>query len=94
MTRRLHKDDTEVIDFFSRLAVEYRVFELEDRACPHAFLHPAFYKFRFTDGEEISHDFEYSVEAGRHHDETYRDLIAEFERFFEAKRIAREFYER
>jgi hypothetical protein len=37
--------------------------------------------------------FEYSIEAGRHHDDTYRGLVGEFEQFFEARRVALSFYE-
>ena len=58
------------------------------------FLHPKFYRFRFTDSEGVSHEFEYSIEGGRHHNDTYRELVEEFEQFFEAKRVARSFYER
>ena len=93
MTQPLHKDDREVADFLARLALEHKVFELEGRACPHAFLHPTFYSFGFTDTERVSHAFEYSIEAGRHHDDTYRRLVEDFERFFEARRVARSFYE-
>ena len=93
MTEALHKDGREVADFLGRLARVYKVFELEGRACPTVFLHPTFYSFGFTDSEGLSHAFEYSVEAGRHHDDTYRGLVEEFEQFFEARRIARSFYE-
>ena len=93
MSQVLHKDDREVADFLARLALEFRVFELEGRACPHVFLHPTFYSFCFTDSEGISRVFEYSIEAGRYHDDTYRGLVEEFEQFFEASRIARSFYE-
>ena len=93
ITQPLHKDGREVADFLSRLALVYKVFELEGRDCPHAFLHPTFYSFGFTDSEGNSHVFEYSIEAGRHHDDTYRGLVEEFERFFEAGRVARSFYE-
>lgn len=93
MTQPLHKDDREVADFLSRLAREYKVFELEGRACPTVFLHPTIYSFGFRDSEGVSHVFEYSVEAGRHHDDTYRGLVEEFEQFFEARRVARSLYE-
>jgi len=93
MTQPLHKDGREAADFLSRLALVHKVFELDGRACPHAFLHPTFYSFGFTDSEGDSHAFEYSVEAGRHHDDTYRRLVEQFERFFEARRVARSFYE-
>lgn len=93
MTQVLRKDGREVADFLSRLALVYKVFELEGRACPHAFLHPTFYSFGFTDSEGLGHMFEYSVEAGRHHDDTYRGWVEEFEQFFEAGRVARSFYE-
>ena len=93
LTQPLHKDDREAADFLAGLAREYKVFELEGRDWPHAFLHPTFYSFGFTDSEGISHAFEYSVEAGRHHDDTYRRLVEEFEQFFEARRVARSFYE-
>jgi hypothetical protein len=93
MTEVLHKDGREVADFLSRLALVYKVYELEGRAWPHAFLHPTFYSFGFTDSEGAGHAFEYSIEAGRHHDDTYGGLVAEFEQFFEARRIARAFYE-
>ena len=93
MTQPLHKDGREAADFLSRLALVYKVYELEGRACPHAFLHPTFYSFGFTDSEGVGHVFEYGVEAGRHHDDTYRGLVEEFEQFFEAGRIARSFYE-
>jgi hypothetical protein len=93
MTQILHKDGREVADFLTRLARVYRVFELEGRDCPHAFLHPTFYSFGFTDSEGRGHEFEYSIEAGRHHDDTYRKLVEEFEQFFEAERIARSLYE-
>ena len=93
MSQVLHKDGREVADFLSRLAREHKVFELEGRACPHVFLHPTFYSFGFTDSEGISHVFEYSIEAGRHHDDTYRGLVEEFEQFFEARRVARSLYE-
>jgi hypothetical protein len=89
----LHKDGREVADFLSRLALVHKVFELEGRACPTVFLHPTIYGFGFTDSEGSSHVFEYSIEAGRHHDDTYRGLVEEFERFFEARRIARSLYE-
>ncbi|HEX8557756.1 MAG TPA: hypothetical protein VF668_06635 [Pyrinomonadaceae bacterium] len=94
MTQVLHKDDREAADFLAVLAREHKVFELEGRACPHAFLHPTFYSFDFTDSEGTSHVFEYSIEAGRHHDDAYRGLVEEFERFFEAKQVAHSFYER
>lgn len=93
MTQSLHKDDREAADFLAGLAHEHKVFELEGRAWPHAFLHPTFYSFGFTDSEGASHAFEYSIEAGRHHDDTYRGLVEEFERFFEARRVAQNFYE-
>ena len=93
MTEALHKDGREAADFLSRLALVHKVFELEGRDCPHAFLHPTFYSFSFTDSEGFSHAFEYKIEAGRHHDDAYRGLVEEFERFFEAGRIARSFYE-
>jgi hypothetical protein len=93
MTQSLHKDGQEVADFLSRLALVYKVFELEGRACPTVFLHPTFYSFGFTDSEGISHGFEYSIEAGRHHDATYRGLVEEFEQFFEARRIAHSLFE-
>ena len=80
-------------DFLSGLALGHQVFELEGRACPTVFLHPTFYSFGFTDSEGHSHMFEYSVEAGRHHDDTYRRLLEEFEQFFEARRVARSLYE-
>lgn len=92
-TQVLHKDGREAADFLSRLALVYQVFELEGRACPTVFLHPTFYSFGFTDSEGASHAFEYSIEAGRHHDDTYRGLVEEFERFFEAGRVAQSFYE-
>ena len=93
MTEVLHKDGREAADFMSRLALAYQVFELEGRACPTVFLHPTIYSFGFTDSEGVSHVFEYSIEAGRHHDDTYRGLVEEFEQFFEARRVARSFYE-
>ncbi|HEX8285938.1 MAG TPA: hypothetical protein VF588_21450 [Pyrinomonadaceae bacterium] len=93
MTEVLHKDGREVADFLSRLALVYKVFELEGRACPTVFLHPTFYSFGFTDSEGVSHAFEYSIEAGRHHDDTYRGLVEEFEQFFEARRITRSILE-
>ncbi|HEV2864321.1 MAG TPA: hypothetical protein VGX48_25205 [Pyrinomonadaceae bacterium] len=93
MTQVLHKDGREAADFLSGLALVHRVFEVEGRACPHAFLHPTFYSFGFTDSEGVSHAFEYSIEAGNHHDDTCRELVEEFERFFEARRIERSLYE-
>jgi hypothetical protein len=93
ITQPLDKDDREAADFLSRLALVYKVFELEGRACPTVFLHPTFYSFDFTDSEGSSHVFEYSIEAGRHHDDTYRRLVEEFEQFFEARRVACSFYE-
>lgn len=92
-TQVLHKDGREVADFLSRLALEHKVFELEGRACPTVYLHPTFYGFGFTDSEGVSHGFEYSVEAGRHQDDTYRALVEEFEQFFEVRRMARSLYE-
>jgi hypothetical protein len=59
ITQPPHKDGREVADFLSRLALVYKVFELEGRDCPHAFLHPTFYSFGFTDSEGNSHVFEY-----------------------------------
>lgn len=88
-TEVLHKDDRLVGDFLSRLALVYKVFELEGRACPTVFLHPTIYSFGFKDSEGFSHVFEYSIEAGRHHDDTYRGLVEEFEQFFEFGRIVR-----
>jgi hypothetical protein len=93
MTEVLHKDGREAADFLSRLALVYKVFELEGRACPTVFLHPTSYSFGFTDSEGLSHGFAYSIEASRHHDDTYRALVEEFEQFFEARRIARSLYE-
>jgi hypothetical protein len=93
MTEVLHKDSREVADFLSGLAREYKVFELEGRACPTVFLHPTFYSFGFTDSAGINHGFEYSIKAGRHHDDTYRGLVEEFEQFFETRQVARSFYE-
>ena len=93
-TQPLHKDGREAADFLARLAREYKVFELEGRACPTVvFLHPTTYSFGFTDSEGSRHGFVYSIEASRHHDDTYRGLVEEFEQFFEARRIARSFYE-
>jgi hypothetical protein len=40
MTQPLHKDGREAADFLSRLALVYKVFGLEGRACPTVFLHP------------------------------------------------------
>ena len=89
-TRPLHKDGREAADFLSRLAREYKVFELEGRACPTVvFLHPTSYSFGFTDSEGSRHGFVYSIEASRHHDDTYRGLVEEFEQFFEVRRISR-----
>ena len=88
-TQVLHKDGREVADFLSRLALVHKVFELEGRDLPFAFLHPYFYGFGFTDSEGVSHVFQYGVEAGRHHDDTYRALVEEFEQFFEVRRISR-----
>ena len=93
MTQPLHKDGREVADFLSRLALMYKVFELEGLDGPQVFLHPTSYSFGFRDTEGISHVFKYSVEAGRHHDDTYRRLVEEFEQFFEARRVARSLYE-
>jgi hypothetical protein len=93
MTQVLHKDGREAADFLSGLALVYKVFELEGRACPTVFLHPTIYSFGFRDFEGVSHAFEYSVEAGRHHDDTYRGLVEEFEQFFESRRVARSLYE-
>jgi hypothetical protein len=89
----LHKDGREVADFLSRLALVHKVFELEGRACPTVFLHPTIYGFGFRDSEGDSHVFEYSIEASRHHDDTYRALVEEFEQFFEVRRRARSLYE-
>jgi hypothetical protein len=89
MTEVLHKDGREAADFLSRLALVYKVFELEGRAGPHVFLHPTSYSFGFTDSEGNSHGFEYGIEASRHHDDTYRGLVEEFEQFFEVRRISR-----
>jgi hypothetical protein len=44
-TQVLHKDGREVADFLSRLALVHKVFELEGRDLPFAFLHPYFYGF-------------------------------------------------
>lgn len=93
MTQPLHKDGREAADFLSKLALVYKVFELEGSDCPTVFLHPTIYSFGFTDSEGVSHVFEYSIEAGRHHDDTYRGLVEEFEQFFEARRVARSLYE-
>jgi hypothetical protein len=93
LAETLHKDDREAADFLAGLASEHKVFGLGGRDCPHAFLHPTFYSFGFTDAEGSSHGFKYSIEAGRHHDDTYRRLVEEFEQFFEARRVARSFYE-
>jgi hypothetical protein len=89
MTQPLHKDGREAADFLSRLALVYKVFELDGRAGPTVFLHPTIYSFGFTDSEGVSHAFEYGIEAGRHHDDTYRGLVEEFEQFFEVRRISR-----
>lgn len=93
MTQPLQKDGREAADFLSRLALVYKVLELGGCDCPTVSLHPTFYSFGFTDSEGGSHVFKYGIEAGRHHDDTYRGLVEEFEQFFEAKRIARSFYE-
>jgi hypothetical protein len=93
MTQVLHKDDREAADFLAGLALGHKVFELGGSDFPRAFLHPTFYSFGFTDSEGVSHVFEYSVEAGRHQDDTYRALVEAFEQFFEARRVARNFYE-
>ena len=93
-TQPLHKDGREAADVLARLAREYKVFELEGRACPTVvFLHPTTYSFGFTDSEGSRHGFVYSIEASRHHDDTYRGLVEEFEQFFEARRVARSLYE-
>ncbi len=93
-TEVLHKDGGEAADFLSRLAHAHKVFELEGRARPHlASLHPTSYSFGFTDSEGVGHGFEYGVEAGRHHDDAYRELVEEFERFFEVRRRARSHHE-
>ena len=88
-TRPLHKDGREAADFLSRLALVYKVFELEGRPGPLVLLHPTSYSFGFTDSEGNSHGFEYGIEASRHHDDTYRGLVEEFEQFFEVRRISR-----
>jgi hypothetical protein len=88
-TRPLHKDGREAADFLSRLALVYKVFELEGRAGPLVLLHPTSYSFGFTDSEGNRHGFEYGIEASRHHDDTYRGLVEEFEQFFEVRRISR-----
>jgi hypothetical protein len=93
MTQPLDKDAREVADFLSRLSLVHKVFELEGRACPTVFLHPTFYRFDFTDSEGLSHAFDYSIEAGRHHDDAYRRLVDEFEQFFEAGRVSPSFNE-
>ena len=93
MTQPLHKDGREAADFLSRLALVHKVFELEGRAGPHVFLHPTSYSFSFTDSEGNRHGFEYGIEASRHHDDTYRGLVEEFEQFFEVRRISRSDYE-
>ena len=89
----LRKEGQEVAEFLGRLSLEYRVFELEDLPCPHAFLHPTFYRFRFNDSRGGGHGFEYSIEAGTHHDDTYRRLVEDFEQFFESERVSRSFSE-
>jgi hypothetical protein len=71
-TQVLHKDDLEVADFLSRLALVHKVFELGGRDHPFPFLHPYSYGFGFKDSEGVSHIFKYRVEAGRHQDDTYR----------------------
>ena len=88
-TRPLHKDGREAADFLSRLALVYKVFELEGRAGPHVLLHPTSYSFGFTDSKGNRHGFEYGIEASRHQDDTYRGLVEEFEQFFEVRRISR-----
>src|ERR1044072_3060964 len=92
-TQVLHKDDREVADFLSRLALVHKVFELEGRDRPFPFLHPYSYGFGFKDSEGVSHIFKYRVEAGIHRDDTYRGLVEEFEQFFEVRRIERSLYE-
>lgn len=93
MVEALRKEDAEVEEFLRRLSAEHGVFELGDLPCPTVFLHPTFYRFDFTDAGGAGHGFEYSVEAGRHHGERHRGLVEEFEKFFEAERLARSFYE-
>lgn len=89
----LDKAGREAAEFLARLAAEHRVFELADLPCPTVFLHPTFYHFHFVDARGESHDFEYSVEAGRHHGDAHRRLVEDFEQFFESERVSRSFYE-
>jgi hypothetical protein len=89
----LRKESSAVAEFLGRLSLVYRVFELEDLPSPRVFLHPKFYRFQFNDSRGGSHGFEYSTEAGRHHSETYRRLVEDFEEFFESERVSRSFSE-
>ncbi len=88
------KESREVAEFLGRLSVDHRVFELKDLVCPDAFLHPTFYRFHFGDSRGSSYGFEYSVEAGRHHSDTYRRLVEEFKGFFESEEVSHDFPER
>ncbi len=94
MIETLGKDRREVEEFLEKLVTKFNVYELTDLKSPYPFLHPTFYSFSFRDPAGAGHDFEYQIECSNHLDETYRELIQEFHRFFESERVFTKFFER
>jgi hypothetical protein len=93
MTEVLAKDNRQAAEFLRKLSAELNVYELADLKSPYPFLHPTFYAFSFRDSAGGGHSFDYQIECSNHLDEKYRELVQEFDNFFESRRVFDKFYE-
>jgi hypothetical protein len=91
-TEVLVKDHQQVEEFLRRLSTEFNVYELADLKPSYPFLHPTFYSFSFRDSAGKSHSFTYAIECAHHLDEQYKELIQEFDSFFESSRVFDAFF--
>lgn len=93
MTEVLAKDNQQAAEFLRKLSAEFNVYELADLKSPYPFLHPTFYSFSFRDSSGGGHSFDYQIECSNHLDGKYRELVQEFDNFFESRRVFDKFYE-
>ena len=88
-TEQLARDAAQVRDFLDRLYDVHAVHALRDLDSAHAMLHPTFHTFHFEDDAGQVQQLRYRIECGKHPDDRYRDLVREFETFFDkAQRVA------